>query len=136
MDFNEYPSKRSISTDGFFSADRRPRRGLVDPTQKLSKKEEKSLADSLLTSSPAAMGGNSLLNKNLVTARAIARPPEETKLPPQHKPPKEKKEPKSHPWKKRVKRTLLVIVLVFVIIAGYDGFKFYRNIAKITHDYN
>jgi LCP family protein required for cell wall assembly len=82
------------------------------------------------------MGGNSLLNKNLVTARAIARPPEETKLLPPHKPSKEKKEPKSHPWKKRVKRTLLVIVLVFVVIGGYDGFKFYRNIAKITHDYN
>jgi LCP family protein required for cell wall assembly len=136
MDFNEYPSKRSISTDGFFSADRRPRRGAIDPTQKLSKNEEKSLHDVLLTSSPTTAGSQSLLNKNLVTARALPKPPEETNVLPKLKKSKTDKEPKLHNWKRILKRTVALIVLAFILTGGYVGFNFYRNIAKITHDNN
>ena len=136
MEFKEYPTKRTISTDGFFPADRRPRRGPIDPTQKLSKKEEKSLQDSLLTSSPAMAGSKSLLNKNLVIARALPKPPEETVPLSKKKKDKTPGEQKIHSWKKIIKRTVAAIVLIFIIIGGWVGFKFYRNIAKITHDNN
>lgn len=43
---------------------------------------------------------------------------------------------KRKPWKRYALRSSLVLIAIFLVVGGWVGFKFFRNIAKITHNNN
>jgi LCP family protein required for cell wall assembly len=43
------------------------------------------------------------------------------------------KKPKVHKWRSILKRTILVLVMLFVIVGGFLGYKFSHNITKVFH---
>ncbi len=147
---DSFSQKRATNIDGFFArpADDRPRQPAFRPSPVRPQLPSATLPDMPRRSTPQPVLGNaSSVAATMQPGVAVANPPFEGghhrrkrrgELPPEEKPKGRRRHKSSKPrsWKRRFKRAGLVLGL-FVLAAGlFLGFKFYKDIAKLTGNKN
>lgn len=147
---DSFSQKRATNIDGFFArpSDDRPRQPAFRPSPARPQLPSATLPDMPRRSTPQPVLGNaSSVAATMQPGVAVANPPFEGghrrrkhggELPPDGTPKGRRRHKSGKPksWKRRIKRAFLVLG-IFVLLTGlFFGFKFYKDIAKLTGNKN
>lgn len=148
---DNFSQKRATNIDGFFArpVDNRPRQPAFRPSPVKPQLPTATLPDMPKRSSPQPVLGNAAsVAATMQPGVAVANPPFEggrrrrrqgSEFPPDETPKGRRhrhKSAKPRSWKRRLKRSGMVLGVLVLLTGAFFGFKFYKDIAKITGNKN